>query len=82
MDKTEEKFLLFYMGQTWDEMRHLEILRERVSVIILTIASIISGFVVAQKFSPETKIMIWFVILLGIVGIIMGLKIFQIHQME
>lgn len=81
MDKTEEKFLLFYMGQTWDEMRHLENLRERVSVLILTIASIISGFVVQQKFSPDTKIMVWFVIVLGIAGIIMGLKIFQIHQM-
>ena len=81
MDKTEEKFLLLYMGQTWEEMRHLENLRERVSVLMLTIASIISGFVVQQKFSPETKIMVWFVIVLGIVGIIMGLKIFQIHQM-
>lgn len=81
MDNTEEKFLLFYMEQTWNEMRHLENLRERVSVLILTIASIISGFVVQQKFSNDTKIMVWFIIVLGIVGIIMGLKIFQIHQM-
>ena len=81
MDKTEEKFLFFYMGQTWDEMRHLENLRERVSVIFLTIASIISGYVVHQKFSPDTKLMVWFVIVLGIAGIIMGLKIFQLHQM-
>ena len=81
MNPKEENFLLFYMGQTWEEMRHLENLRERVSVLILTITSIIAGFVVQQKFAPETKLMIWFIIILGIVGILMGLKIFQIHQM-
>lgn len=81
MDKKEENFLLFYMGQTWEEMRHLENLRERVSVLILTIASIIAGFVVQQKFASETKLMVWFIIVLGVVGIFMGLKIFQIHQM-
>ncbi len=81
MNQKEEDFLLFYMGQTWEEMRHLENLRERVSVLILTITSVIAGFVVQQKFASETKLMIWFIIVLGVVGIFMGLKIFQIHQM-
>jgi heme/copper-type cytochrome/quinol oxidase subunit 4 len=81
MNQNEKDFLLFYMEQTWEEMRHLENLRERVSVLILTIASIIAGFVVQQKFAPETELMIWFIIVLGVVGVFMGLKIFQIHQM-
>lgn len=81
MNKREEDFLFFYMGQTWEEMRHLENLRERVSVLILTITSIIAGFVVQQKFAPETKVMIWIIIVLGVIGVFTGLKIFQIHQM-
>jgi uncharacterized membrane protein len=81
MNQNEKDFLFFYMEQTWEEMRHLENLRERVSVLILTITSIIAGFVVQQKFAPETKLMICFIIVLGIVGVFMGLKIFQIHQM-
>ncbi len=81
LNETEKEFLFFYMGQTWEEMRHLENLRERVSVLILAIVSVITGFVVQQKFTPETKPMIWFIIVLGVVGIFMGLKIFQIHQL-
>ncbi|MFT0715584.1 hypothetical protein [Flagellimonas lutimaris] len=81
MNENEKDFLFFYMQQTWEEMRHLENLRERVSVLILTITSIIAGFVVQQKFASDTKLMIWFIIILGVVGIFMGLKIFQIHQM-
>jgi|GEM_PF-3753391 len=81
MNDREEKFMFFYMEQTWNEMRHLEDLRERVSVLILTIASIISGFIVQQGFSNETKIMMWFVIVLGVVGVLMVWKLFQIHQM-
>jgi heme/copper-type cytochrome/quinol oxidase subunit 4 len=81
MNENEKDFLFFYMQQTWEEMRHLENLRERVSVLILTITSIIAGFVVQQKFSSDTKLMVWFIIILGVVGIFMGLKIFQIHQM-
>lgn len=81
MNKQEEQFLFFYMQQSWEEMRHLENLRERVSVLILTIASIIAGFVVQQEFEYSTKIMAWIIIALGIVGIAMSLKIFQIHQM-
>jgi hypothetical protein len=81
INEKEEKFLFFYMQQTWEEMRHLENLRERGSVLILTIASIMTGFVIQQKFVYETKLMIWFIIILGVLGIFMGLKIFQIHQM-
>jgi len=81
MTDREEKFIFFYMEQTWNEMRHLENLRERVSVLIFTIASIILGFVVQQKLVPETRFMVWLVIALGVVGMVMGLKIFEIHQM-
>lgn len=80
MNKNEEDFLKFYMEQTWEEMRHLENLRERVSVIIITLASAIAGFVIQQKFASETKPLIWFIVLLGFFGLFMALKIFQIHQ--
>lgn len=81
MNEREEKFMFFYMEQTWNEMRHSEVLRERVSVLILTIASVISGFIVQQGFTYETKLMMWFLIILGVVGVLMVWKLFQIHQM-
>lgn len=81
MNENEKEFLFFYMQQTWEEMRHLENLRERVSVLILTITSVLAGFVVQQEFTSDTKLIIWFIIILGVIGIFMGLKIFQIHQM-
>lgn len=81
MGEKEKEFLFFYMDQSCQEMRHLEKLRERVSVLIITIASIIAGFVVQQGFSTDTKLMIWLIIALGIVGILMVSKIFQLHQM-
>lgn len=81
MDNKEREYLYFYMEQTWNEMRHIEVLRERVTVLIITIASISIGFIVQQKFAQETKVMIWLVIMLGILGILVGLKLFQIHQM-
>ena len=81
MDNKEYQFLLFYMEQTWNEMRHLENLRERVTVLIITIVSISIGFVVQQKFSPDTKVLIWLIILLGLLGICISLKLFQLHQM-
>ena len=36
-------------------MTQLENLRERVSVLILTITIIVTGFVVQQKFTPKIK---------------------------
>lgn len=81
MNEREEKFMFFYMEQTWNEMRHSEVLRERVSVLILTIASVISGFIIQQGFTNGTKLMMWFLIILGVVGVLMVWKLFQIHQM-
>jgi hypothetical protein len=73
--------MFFYMEQTCEEMRHLENLRERVSILVITLSSAIAGFIVQQKFAPETKFLIWFILFLGFFGLLMSLKIFQIHQM-
>jgi hypothetical protein len=80
IDKEEKEFLHFYMEQTWEEMRHLENLRERVTILIITLATAIAGFVIQQKFSTDSKPLIWFIIFLGFFGLFMSLKIFQIHQ--
>jgi hypothetical protein len=80
MEDKEFEFIKFYMEQTCEEMRHLENLRERVSILIITISSAIIGFIVQQKFATETKLFNVIIILLGLFGFIMTLKIFQIHQ--
>ena len=82
MNENEKDFLKLYIEQTWGEMRHLENLRERVTILVITIASAIVGFVIQQKFVIETKPLVWFVIMLGIFGLFMTLKLFQIHQMS
>lgn len=82
MDENEKDFLKLYIEQTWEEMRHLENLRERVTILVITVASAIVGFVIQQKFTVETKPLVWFVIMLGIFGLFMTLKLFQIHQMS
>lgn len=80
IDKEEKEFLHFYMEQTWEEMRHLENLRERVTILVITLATAIAGFVIQQKFSTDSKTLIWFIVFLGFFGLFMSLKIFQIHQ--
>lgn len=82
MNDNEKDFLKFYMEQTWEEMRHIETLRERVTILVITVASAIVGFVMQQRFALETKPFILFVILLGLFGLLMTLKLFQIHQMD
>lgn len=82
MDDNEKDFLKFYMEQTWEEMRHIENLREKVTILVVTIASAVAGFVMQQKFAIETKPFAWFVIILGVFGLTMTLKLFQIHQMD
>lgn len=82
IDDNEKDFLKFYMEQTWEEMRHIENLRERVTILVVTVASAIVGFIIQQKFAIETKPFLWFVILLGVFGLLMTLKLFQIHQMD
>jgi len=80
MDEREFEFLKFYIEQTWEENRHLESLRERVTILVITLASAIIGFIVQQKFASETKIFNLIIIILGLFGFAMTLKIFQIHQ--
>lgn len=82
MDDNEKDFLKFYMEQTWGEMRHIENLREKVTILVVTVASAIAGFVMQQKFAIETKPFAWFVIILGVFGLLMTLKLFQLHQMD
>ena len=82
MNENEKDFLKFYMEQTWEEMRHIENLRERVTILVVTVASAIVGFIIQQKFAIETKPFVWFVIILGIFGLLMTIKLFQIHQMD
>lgn len=82
IDENEKDFLKFYMEQTWEEMRHIENMRERVTILVVTVASAIVGFIIQQKFAIETKPFVWFVIILGVFGLLMTLKLFQIHQMS
>ena len=81
MNKLEEEFLFFYMEQTSEEMRHLENLREKVTILVITLASAIAGFIVQQKFADGTIYLILLIIALGLFGFFMILKIFQLHQM-
>ncbi len=81
MTNNEKEFLKLYMEQSWEEMRHIENLRERVTILVITITSAIIGFIIQQKFAHETKPFVYFVILLGFFGLMMTLKLFQIHQM-
>jgi len=82
MNENEKDFLKLYIEQTWEEMRHLENLRERVTILVITVATAIVGFVIQQKFTIETKPLVWFVIMFGVFGLFMTLKLFQIHQMS
>lgn len=81
MNENEKDFLTFYMEQTWTEMRHMENLRERITILVVTVASAIVGFVIQQKYALETKPFVWFIVALGVFGLLMTLKVFQIHQM-
>ena len=81
MSENERAFLMFYMEQTWEEMRHIETLRERLTIIVVTIATATVGFVMQQKYAPETYPLAYLVIALGIFGYLGSLKLFQIHQM-
>jgi hypothetical protein len=81
MNENEKEFLKFYIEQSWEEMRHIENLRERITILVITVASAISGFIIQQKFTIETKPFVLFIIMLGVFGLLMTLKLFQIHQM-
>ncbi len=81
MDDNEKDFLKFYMEQSWEEMRHLEDLREKVTILVVTLATAIAGFIMQQKFAIETKPFVWFVIILGVFGFLMTRKLFQLHQL-
>ncbi len=81
MDDNEKDFLRFYMEQSWEEMRHLEDLREKVTILVVTLATAIAGFIMQQKFAIETKPFVWFVIILGAFGFLMTRKLFQLHQL-
>ncbi|WP_148289419.1 hypothetical protein [Fibrella aestuarina] len=70
------------MEQTWEEMRHVENLREKVTVIVVTVSTAIIGFIMQQKFAIETKPLMGFVIVLGIFGSLMVLKLYHIHQRD
>jgi hypothetical protein len=81
MDENEKDFLKFYMEQSWEEMRHLEDLREKVTILVVTLATAITGFIMQQKFAIETKPFVWFLMILGAFGFLMTRKIFQLHQL-
>ncbi|MBM3241228.1 hypothetical protein FJZ31_33510 [Candidatus Poribacteria bacterium] len=80
MSDREYDFLMFYIKQTWDEMRHIEQLRATVSSLIIALATLIAGFVVQQGFTDATIIMSVFLIVLGIFGAVMVRKLYQLHQ--
>ncbi len=81
MNENEKEFLLFYMDQCWQEMRHLENLRERITLMLVTIAMATIGFAIQQKFAAETFPLPFLVIAIGFFGCLATLKLFQVHQM-
>jgi len=82
MDDNEKEFLKFYMEQTWEEMRHIEGMRERVAIFLVTIASAITGFIIQQKFSADNKPFAVFVIFIGVFGFLFAWKYYQIHEQD
>jgi hypothetical protein len=82
MNEDEKDFLKFYMEQTWEEMRHIEGLRERVAIFLVTISSAIVGFVIQQKYSADTKPFALFTVFIGIFGILFAWKYYQIHKQD
>jgi hypothetical protein len=78
----EYDFMKFYMEQSWEEMRHLEQLRATVSSLVITLATLIVGFIVQQGFAQSTAIMSMFVMVLGIFGAVMVRKLYQVHQFD
>jgi hypothetical protein len=81
INEHEEKFLHFYLDQTAQEMRHLENLREKVTILVITLVSAIAGFIIQQKFSDQARPLVWFIIVLGVFGFAMTMKLYQLHQM-
>lgn len=82
MNDYEYDFLKFYLEQTWLEMRHIETLRERVTILVVTLASAIMGFIVQQKFSSDTLPLAMFICVLGVFGGFMVTKLYQLHQKD
>jgi len=76
----ENEFLLFYIQQEWDEMRHIEQLRATISSLIIPLVTLTAGFVVQQDFKSGTEILAFFIIVLGLFGAIMTRKLYEIHQ--
>jgi hypothetical protein len=80
LNETEKEFLMFYMEQSWLEMRHLETLRERITFAVITLSAAILGFAIQQRFATETKPFAYCVIGLGLFGCLATRKLFEIHQ--
>jgi len=80
MTDKEFDLLKTYMQETNNEMRHNEDMREKVSSIILSLAILISGFVIQQKLADYTIILSIFIIILGLFGAGMTKKLYSIHQ--
>lgn len=80
MTQNELDFLHFYMEQTSEEMRHVENLREKIAAMIVTLSLAIGGFVIQQKFADQYKPLIIFMCILGLFGILMSHKLYQLHQ--
>lgn len=83
----EEKFLFFYMQESWGDMRHVEDLRHKVSVIILAISTALIGYLVSigngEKIIEISNIYISiFIIILGFFGFLKTRKLYQLHQQD
>jgi hypothetical protein len=78
--KDEFEYLMFYMKDTSEEMRHLEDLRATVSSLIIGLTTLITGFIIQQNFKEGTIILSIFVIALGLFGAVMTRKLYEIHQ--
>ena len=82
MENKEYDFLKFYIEQQNHEMRHTEVLRERVTYLIITFVSIISGFIVHNKFDKSSLILAYILIIIGVFGTLMVRKLYMLHQFE
>ena len=78
--KDEFTFLMFYMKETNQEMRHIEQLRATVSSLVIALTTFIIGFIVQQNFKEGTAILAIFIIVLGLFGAVMTRKLYEVHQ--
>lgn len=75
----EFEFLMKYIEETNNEMRHLEEMRDKVSSILVAIIGAILSFITISKTELYCPLGL-FIILLSVFGILFTQKIYQLHN--